>query len=169
MQPNLNQSSSNFYSFTAKTSSGETVSMERYAGKVVLVVNTASKCGLTSQYKDLQILHEKYHQEGLVILAFPCNQFGKQEPGSDSQIKDFCESKFGVTFELFAKVDVNGKNAHPIFSYLTTELPGYFGKKIKWNFTKFLVDKSGKPTLRFAPITSPQKIEKEIKHCLSKP
>jgi glutathione peroxidase len=151
------------YSYSAKTIKGEEVSLEQYKGKVLLIVNTASKCGFTPQYKGLQALYEKYKDQGVVVLGFPCNQFGGQEPGSEQEIESFCELNYGVTFPMFAKVDVNGENAHPLFVYLSEQAPGVFGSKlIKWNFTKFLVNREGEVIERFAPKTSPADIEKEI-------
>lgn len=151
------------YSYQAKDVQGKDVSLEAYKGKTLLIVNTASQCGFTPQYKGLQSLYEKYKDQGLVVLGFPCNQFGGQEPGQDSDIKSFCELNFGVTFPLFSKVDVNGENSHPLFNYLKAELPGLAGtKSIKWNFTKFLVSKNGEPVKRFAPQDTPEKIEAEL-------
>ena len=151
------------YSFSAETLGGETVSMESYQGKVLLIVNTASECGFTPQYKGLQELYERYAERGFVVLGFPCNQFGKQEPGDAAQIGSFCEQNFGVTFPMFAKIDVNGANAHPLFRYLTEEAPGVLGTEgIKWNFTKFLVDKEGTVLKRYAPTDTPESIGKDI-------
>jgi glutathione peroxidase len=151
-----------FYAFSAKSLQGNEVSMENYKGMTVLVVNTASKCGLTPQYEGLERLYEKYKDKGLVVLGFPCNQFANQEPGDEKSISDNCLINYGVTFPMFAKIDVNGKNAHPLYKYLRSELGGIFGSKIKWNFTKFLIDKNGKPVKRFSPTTSPEKIEKYL-------
>ncbi|HOH55535.1 MAG TPA: glutathione peroxidase [Paludibacteraceae bacterium] len=152
-----------FYDFEAKKINGETVSMQQFKGKTVLVVNTASKCGLTPQYEGLEKMYEKYKDNGLVILGFPCNQFAHQEPGSSTEISEFCVVNYGVTFPMFEKVDVNGENAHPIFKYLKSQLKGgLFGNKIKWNFTKFVIDKNGHPVKRFAPTVTPEKIEKYI-------
>jgi len=159
--------SSALYGFTAKSITGKPVSLNDYAGKVVLIVNTASKCGFTPQYKGLEALYQQYKDKGLVILGFPCNQFGKQEPGDSSKISEFCEINYGVTFPLFEKVDVNGDNAHPLFNFLKSEKPGILGSKnIKWNFTKFLVNKKGEVVQRFAPIATPDQIETEIKKLL---
>lgn len=155
-----------FYDLNAKTISGDDVSMQDYKDKVVLVVNTASKCGLTPQFEGLQKLHEELHDEGLEILGFPCNQFASQDPGSNDEIASFCLKNYGVDFTMFEKIDVNGDEAHPIFKYLKDELPGTLGKKVKWNFTKFLVGKDGEPIKRFAPTTKPQDIEKHIKKAL---
>lgn len=152
----------NFYQFKAKSLQGKEIDMASLKGKTVLVVNTASKCGFTPQYAGLEELHEKYKDKGLAILGFPCNQFGNQEPGDEKSIEEGCLVNYGVTFQMFSKVDVNGNNAHPLFKYLKNELGGTLGKKIKWNFTKFLIDQNGKPVKRFAPITTPEKLEPEI-------
>lgn len=141
--------------------------MEHFKGKVVLVVNTASKCGLTPQYEGLEALYKKHKDEGLVILGFPCNQFGQQEPGDAREIEEGCLINYGVSFPMFEKVDVNGDSAHPVFKYLKSELGGLFGSRIKWNFTKFLIDANGKPVKRFAPITKPEKIEPRIEKLLA--
>lgn len=148
-----------FYNLEAKKISGETVSMSEYKGKTIVVVNTASKCGFTPQYKGLEELYQKYKDQGLVILGFPCNQFGKQEPGKAQEIQEFCEINYGVTFPIFDKVDVNGSNTHPIFKYLKSNLGGFLGSSIKWNFTKFVIDKNGKPIKRFGPTTKPEDME----------
>lgn len=158
----------NFYDFEAETLQSKQVSMQEYKGKVVLVVNTASKCAFTPQYEGLEKLYKRYKNEGLVILGFPCNQFGKQEPGGEKEISEGCLINYGVTFPMFAKIDVNGKEAHPLFKYLKDELGGLFCNKIKWNFTKFLIDRNGTPIKRFAPITKPEKLEKQIKELLNK-
>ena len=152
----------NFYSMKAELNDGNEVSMKQYEGKTVLVVNTASKCGFTPQYEGLQKLHEQYADKGLVILGFPCDQFGHQEPGSDADIQQFCSLNFGVTFPLFKKVNVNGSKTHPLYEYLKKQLPGSIGSSIKWNFTKFLIGPDGKPLKRFAPQTKPEDLEKEI-------
>ena len=155
------------YGFSANNISGKPVSLSDYAGKVVLIVNTASKCGFTPQYKGLETLYQKYKDQGLVILGFPCNQFGNQEPGNSSKISEFCELNYGVTFPLFDKVDVNGSEAHPLFNFLKTEKPGILGSKnIKWNFTKFLVNRKGEVVKRFAPLSTPDKIDAEISRLL---
>jgi len=157
------------YEFSAKTIQGEDVSLEKYQGKVLLIVNTASKCGFTPQYKELQAVYEQYKEQGLDILGFPCNQFGGQEPGSEGDIEQFCELNYGVTFPMFAKVDVKGNNAHPLFTYLSEKAPGLLGSKaIKWNFTKFLVTKEGDVVKRYAPQTSPADIKKDIEELLTK-
>ncbi len=154
------------HEFEAVMNSGETVQLDQYKGKILLIVNTASRCGYTPQYEQLQELYER-NQEKLEVLAFPCNQFGSQEPGTAEDIREFCDTRFNVTFPLFAKVDVNGKHSHPLFAYLKTELPGLLGStKVKWNFTKFLVDAEGKPVKRYAPQTKPNAIEKDIKKLL---
>ncbi|MEJ2596258.1 MAG: glutathione peroxidase [bacterium] len=154
-----------FYDFQATSLQGELIGMDSYKGKVVLVVNTASKCGFTPQYEGLQELHESYRDKGLEILGFPCNQFGKQEPGGKAEIES-CLVNYGVDFQMFEKVKVNGKEAHPIFKHLKSKLPGTLGKRIKWNFTKFLIDSNGHPIKRFAPAITPAKLEKEIKRLI---
>ncbi|AFU98909.1 glutathione peroxidase [Simiduia agarivorans] len=154
---------SDLYEFKASTLSGAEQSLAEYKGKVVLVVNTASKCGFTPQYKGLEALYKKYHDKGLEILGFPCNQFGKQEPGESDEISEFCELNFGVTFPLYEKVDVNGEQAHPLFNWLKAEAPGIFGSEgIKWNFTKFLVGRDGKVIKRFAPKDKPESLEADL-------
>lgn len=157
-----------FYSLSAKTLQGKEISMEAYKGKVVLVVNTASKCGLTPQYEGLETLYKKHKDDGLVILGFPCNQFGNQEPGGREEIEEGCLLNYGVSFPMYDKVDVNGKNTHSVFKYLKSELGGIFGSRVKWNFTKFLIDADGKPLKRFAPITKPEKLEPYIEQLLTK-
>ncbi len=151
-----------FYGFKAKNIQGKEISMESYKGKTILVVNTASKCGLTPQYEGLEKLYKKYNDKGFVILGFPCNQFANQEPDDEKSISEGCLLNYGVSFPMFAKIDVNGENAHEIYKFLKQELHGLFGSKIKWNFTKFLINKNGKPIKRFAPITKPEKIDKYI-------
>lgn len=153
---------SQFYQFSAKSLQGTEIKMDAFKGKTVLVVNTASKCGLTPQYEGMEKLHQKYKDKGLVILGFPCNQFGNQEPGDEKSISDGCLINYGVTFPMFSKVDVNGEKAHPIYKYLKKELGGCFGSRIKWNFTKFLIDANGKPVKRFSPYTNPSKIDKYL-------
>ncbi|SHO52568.1 glutathione peroxidase [Desulfopila aestuarii] len=151
------------YRFDVETIDGKHVNLGLYKNKTLLIVNVASKCGFTSQYDGLEELYKKYADRGLVILGFPCNQFGSQEPGSESEILDICRLNYGVTFPLFAKIEVNGDRAHPLFVYLKRTCPGLFGsEKIKWNFTKFLVDPAGKVVKRFAPTTSPAQLEQEI-------
>ncbi len=151
-----------FHQFSAKSLQGKEIAMDNYKGKTVLVVNTASKCGLTPQYEGLENLYKKHKDKGLVILGFPCNQFGNQEPGDEKSISEGCLVNYGVTFPMFAKIDVNGKDAHPIYKYLKKELCGFLGGKIKWNFTKFLIDKDGKPVKRFAPTLAPETIDKYL-------
>ena len=156
----------NFYQFSAKSLQGKEISMETYRGKVVLVVNTASKCGLTPQYEGLENLYQKYKDQGLVIFGFPCNQFGNQEPGTEKDIAEGCLINYGVSFQMFSKIDVNGVNAHPIYKYLKEELLGLFGKNIKWNFAKFLIDRKGIPVKRFSPTTKPEDLVKDIERHL---
>lgn len=151
--------SSEFYSYTAKSLQGQEISMEQYKGKTVLIVNTASKCGLTPQYEGLETVYQKYKDQDFVILGFPCNQFGAQEPGDEQSISSNCLINYGVTFPMFSKIEVNGPNAHPLYKFLKKELKGLFGSRIKWNFTKFLIDGDGKTVKRFAPITKPIKID----------
>ncbi|WP_191561036.1 glutathione peroxidase [Metabacillus idriensis] len=155
------------YDIKIKTINGVEQSMSEFKGKVLVIVNTASKCGFTPQYKALQELYETYQSEGLEILGFPCNQFMSQEPGNEEEIKSFCELNYGVTFPMYAKVDVNGSDAHPLFNHLTKEAPGVLGSKaVKWNFTKFLVDKNGKAAERFSPNTDPKEMEEKIQQLL---
>jgi len=150
------------YDFNAKSLSGDNVSLKRFEGSVLLIVNTASKCGFTPQYEGLEVLHRELSPRGFVVLGFPCNQFGGQEPGDARQIADFCESKYDVSFPMFDKIDVNGANAHPLYNYLKGEKTGLLGSSIKWNFTKFLVDRSGKVVGRHAPTAKPEALTKEI-------
>lgn len=150
------------YEFKVKDAEGNMVDMEEYKGKVFLIVNTATGCGFTPQYEGLQDLYEKYQAKGFEILDFPCNQFGNQAPGSEEEIVDFCQSRYGVTFKQFAKVEVNGENEEPLFTYLKEQKGGLMGKNIKWNFTKFLVDTNGNVVERFAPTTTPDKIEEAV-------
>ncbi|MGB4414580.1 MAG: glutathione peroxidase [Paludibacter sp.] len=157
----------NFYDFKATSLQGKEVSMETYKGKVVLVVNTASKCGLTPQYEGLEKLYREYKDKGLVILGFPCNQFGKQEPGTEKEISEGCLINYGVSFPMFSKIDVNGDNAHPIYKYLKKELKGFPGSEIKWNFGKFMLDRDGKPFKRFAPTMAPEKLRSDIEKLLA--
>ncbi|QUH26841.1 glutathione peroxidase [Serpentinicella alkaliphila] len=157
----------NFYDFSAKSIFGEEISMKEYEGKVVLVVNTASKCGLTPQFKDLELLYQELKDKGLEILGFPCNQFAKQESGSNEEIYQFCQINYGVTFAMFEKIEVNGKNAHPLYKYLKSKAKSLFSKEIKWNFTKFLIDSKGNVINRYAPTTSPLKIKEDIEKLLS--
>lgn len=156
------------YDFNALNIKGEEVSLKDFEGKLLLIINTASKCGYTNQYSGLEDLYKEYKEQGLEILAFPCNQFGKQEPSSDEEIAEFCDLSFKTSFPLFSKIDVNGSKAHPLFTYLKKEAPGLLGsKKIKWNFTKFLVSSNGKVLKRFAPKDKPEEIGLEIKKLLS--
>ncbi|HWS01553.1 MAG TPA: glutathione peroxidase [Prolixibacteraceae bacterium] len=157
-----------FYQFSAKSLQGKEISMETYKGKTVLVVNTASKCGLTPQFEGLEMLYQKYKDKGLVVLGFPCNQFANQEPGDEKSISEGCMINYGVTFPMFSKIDVNGDQAHPMYKYLKKELSGFFGGKIKWNFTKFLIDDKGNPVKRFAPVTKPEKIDQYLERFLNK-
>lgn len=154
------------YNYKAKTIQGDEKSLADYNGKVLLIVNTASECGFTPQFQELQELYKKYNTKGLEILGFPCNQFGEQDPGADTQIAQFCEKNYGVTFPMFSKVDVKGENAHPLFSYLTSEKKGLLTEQIKWNFTKFLIDKNGQVVERYAPQKKPATLEKQIEALL---
>jgi glutathione peroxidase len=155
------------YDFSATTIDGKARKLSDYQGKVLLVVNTASKCGFTPQYKGLEELYKKYRKRGLVVLGFPSNQFGVQEPGADDEIAEFCEMNFGVTFPLFSKIDVNGADAHPLYKYMTAAKKGLLGSEsIKWNFTKFLVGRDGKVVERYAPTTTPADLEKDIEAAL---
>lgn len=155
--------SKSIYDFTVKSNKGEDTSLSNYKGKALLVVNTASKCGFTPQYEGLQSVYDKYKDQGLEILAFPCNQFGEQEPGTDTDIQAFCSMNYSTTFPLFSKIDVNGKNAHPLYNFLKEQAPGLLGlKDIKWNFTKFLIDKNGAVVKRYAPTTKPEDIQEDI-------
>ncbi|MBC7659824.1 MAG: glutathione peroxidase [Chitinophagaceae bacterium] len=155
------------FDFTVKDASGKPYDLSRHKGKAVLVVNVASKCGFTPQYKSLEALHQKYRDKGLVILGFPCNQFGSQEPGTNAEIQQFCELNYGVTFPVLDKVDVNGDNTDPLFAHLKNEAPGVLGSKaIKWNFTKFLIDPNGSHVERFASATDPEKLTGDIEKLL---
>ncbi|MBT2664413.1 glutathione peroxidase [Bacillus sp. ISL-4] len=155
------------YEFEVNKINGETISLEEYRGKVMIIVNTASKCGFSPQYDDLQSLYVRYKEDGVVVLGFPCNQFLNQEPGDDLEIDSYCKLNHGITFPMFAKVNVNGKEAHPLFSYLTENAPGVMGSKsIKWNFTKFLIDSNGNIVSRYAPKTKPLEMEEDIKKLL---
>ncbi len=155
------------YTFRVTTSSGEEISLEKYQGRVLLIVNVASRCSFTPQYAGLQSLHEKYSDRGLSILAFPCNQFGYQEPGSDTEIASFCSVNFKTEFDLFAKIDVNGPNASPLYTYLKKEAPGLFGLEgVKWNFTKFLVGRDGTVLKRYFSWVPPRKLELDIERAL---
>jgi glutathione peroxidase len=154
------------YDFTAKSLSGEDTPLKRFEGKVLLIVNTASKCGFTPQYQGLEALHREFSTRGFCVLGFPCNQFGGQEPGDAKQIADFCESKYDVTFPMFAKIDVNGFDAHPLYNHLKKAKSGLLGPSIKWNFTKFLVDRDGRVVARHAPTATPEGLKKEIEALL---
>ena len=152
--------------FTAKSLAGEDVPLRRFEGQVLLIVNTASKCGFTPQYKGLEALYQSLGPRGFAVLGFPCNQFGGQEPGDAGQIEQFCSSQYAVTFPMFAKIDVNGRNEHPLFAYLKHAKSGLLGPSIKWNFTKFLVDRSGKVVARHAPTAKPEGLTREIEALL---
>ncbi len=155
------------HEFTATSLDGTPTKLDKYAGKVMLVVNTASKCGFTPQFKGLQKLYDDYNGRGLEILGFPCNQFGAQEPGSESEIGTFCQMNYGVGFPMFEKVDVNGNDAHPVYKYLSEAAPGLLGtKEIKWNFTKFLIDREGKVLKRYAPNVEPEEMKCDIEKLL---
>lgn len=155
------------YQFRVNTIDGKEISLKQFEGKVLLIVNTASKCGLTPQYHELQGLYETFKDKGLVVLGFPCNQFMNQEPGNEKDIQSFCELNYGVTFPMFAKVDVNGVHAHPLFVYLKKQTPGILGfNTVKWNFTKFLVDSIGNVVQRYSPTTKPLEIVKDIEALL---
>ena len=150
------------YDFKAIRNNGSELDFADYKGKVLMVVNTASKCGFTPQYKGLEALYQKYKDQGLVILGFPCDQFAHQEPGDDEQIAQFCEINFGVTFPLMKKIDVNGANADPVFKFLKSKTRGLLGSSVKWNFTKFLISRDGSRIERFAPVTTPEALDKKI-------
>jgi glutathione peroxidase len=159
---------SEFYQLTANNPQGRPVSMAGYEGKVILVVNTATQCGLAPQFEGLEQLYTKYREKGLVVLGFPCNQFAGQEPESNANIEQVCQLNFGVTFPLFEKINVNGPETHPVFRLLKRRLGGLFGSRIKWNFTKFLLDADGRPVKRFAPVTKPAAIEPYIQKLLER-
>jgi len=154
------------YELSVPTSTGEEKSLEDYRGKVLLIVNTASKCGFTPQYQGLQSLYDQYAERGLVILAMPCNQFGGQEPGSNAEVQEFCQLNYGLSFPVMGKIEVNGSGRHPLYSYLTSQAKGIVTESIKWNFTKFLVDRQGQVTKRLAPITKPADIAADIEKLL---
>lgn len=154
------------YDYKVKNAKGQEVDLEDYRGKVLLIVNTATGCGFTPQYEGLQELYEKYQDQGFEILDFPCNQFGNQAPDSNEEIVGFCQSVYSTTFQQFAKIDVNGEDANPLFEYLKSQKGGLLGSNIKWNFTKFLVDREGNVVERFAPKDKPEKIEDDIKKLL---
>ena len=156
------------YDFKVETIDKKETTLSAYQGKVLLIVNVASKCGFTQQYAGLEALYKKYKDKGFTVLGFPCNQFGAQEPGTEAEIKSFCETEYGVSFPLFAKIEVNGKNAHPLYEFLKKEEKGLLGTEmIKWNFTKFLVNASGEVKKRFAPNTKPEELEQDIADLLS--
>ncbi len=159
--------SDSLYDLEVTTLDGQAHRLEEWRGQVLLVVNTASKCGFTPQYKGLQSLHERFAERGLAVLGFPCNQFGAQEPGDAGEIRDFCDTRFGVDFPLFEKIDVNGGGTHPLYTLLKAEAPGLLGSQnIKWNFTKFLVGRDGSVIDRFAPTTKPENLEGRIERAL---
>ncbi len=161
------ENAADIYQLSALDAKGKTVALKQFKGKVLLIANTASQCGFTPQYKGLQALHDQYASDGLVVLGFPCNQFGEQEPGSDQEIQSFCELNYGVTFPVLGKVDVNGDERHPLFAFLTQAAPGLLGSEaVKWNFTKFLVSRDGQQVKRFAPQDSPESMGKQIKQWL---
>ena len=164
--PIKGESNMSVYEYSAQDIDGNSVSMDKYEGKVMLIVNTASKCGFTPQYTGLEKLYEEFKDQDFVVLGFPSNQFKEQEPGDDDEIKNFCEVNYGVTFPLFSKVNVNGDEAHDLFKYIRKETKGLLGDSVKWNFTKFLVDRNGQVVKRFAPQTSPEKLVDDIKKLL---
>ena len=155
-----------FYDLKFKTPQGEEISMDTFKGKAVLVVNTATKCGLAPQFKELEALHQEYRDQGLVVIGFPCNQFRNQEPETNESMEENCEINFGVSFQLTEKIDVNGKHTHPVFEFLKNYLPGKLSKKIKWNFTKFLITPEGVPIQRWAPTVRPLALEQQIRAVL---
>jgi glutathione peroxidase len=156
------------YELSAERLQGEVQSLADYADQVLLIVNTASHCGFTPQFAGLEALYQRYRARGLVVLGFPCNQFGAQEPGAAHEIATFCQKNYGVTFPMFAKIEVNGEHAHPLYQFLKKSAPGLLGSEsIKWNFTKFLVNRAGEVVERYAPTTSPEAIDKDIEACLS--
>lgn len=154
------------YDFTATDNKGKDVCVAQFKGQVLLIVNTASKCGFTPQYKGLEELYKKYKNQGLAVIGFPCDQFGHQEPGSNEEIASFCEMNYGVTFPIMQKIEVNGKGASPVFKYLRGKTRGIFGSRIKWNFTKFLISRDGQVIKRFSPVKSPKSLEKSIEKML---
>jgi glutathione peroxidase len=156
------------YTFEAVDIKGANVKLDNYRGQVVLIVNTASKCGFTPQFAGLEKLYEKFRDRGFAVLGFPCNQFGKQDPGNNGEIAEFCQMNYGVSFPMFAKIDVNGPDTHPLFQHLKSTAPGLLGtENIKWNFTKFLIDREGKVIDRFAPLTKPEAIEEAVQKALA--
>ncbi|KNZ43406.1 glutathione peroxidase [Acetobacterium bakii] len=154
------------YDYVVKDGQGADVSMQEYEGKILLIVNTATGCGLTPQYEGLQDMYEKFRKQGFEILDFPSNQFANQAPGSNEEIKSFCETRFGVTFKMFSKIEVNGENQEPLYGYLKNQKGGFLGSNIKWNFTKFLVNQKGEVVKRYAPTDKPEKIEKDLEKLL---
>jgi glutathione peroxidase len=154
------------HDFTAKSLAGDDVPLQRFAGQVLLIVNTASACGFTPQYKGLEALQQKFGPRGFAVLGFPCNQFGGQEPGDAAEIERFCTGKYAVSFPMFEKIEVNGSGAHPLFQYLKQEKSGLLGASIKWNFTKFLVDRAGRVVARHAPTATPESLTREIEALL---
>jgi glutathione peroxidase len=160
----------NFYESTVTTIAGQTETMETYRGRVLLIVNVASKCGFTSQYEGLEALYRRYRDKGFTVLGFPCDQFGHQEPGSEAEIQSFCSLTYNVTFPLFAKIEVNGSGTHPLYQYLKKARPGLLGSEaIKWNFTKFLVNREGQVLKRYAPSDTPEKIEDDLQGMIERP
>jgi len=156
------------YDFEARSIDGKPVALKKFQGKAMLIVNTASACGFTPQFAGLEKLHESYGPQGLVVLGFPCNQFGAQDAGSDGEIAEFCQRNYGVTFPMMAKINVNGADAHPLYQWLAAEAPGLLGSKsIKWNFTKFLVGKDGRVRKRYAPTDTPERLAKDIEAALA--
>jgi glutathione peroxidase len=161
------QNTDTIYAFTVRDAKGAEIPLERFRGKVLLLVNVARKCGFAGQFADLQKLHETHESRGFAVLGFPCNQFGGQEPGSDTEIQQACTLELGISFPIFAKIEVNGTNAHPLYKFLKHQAPGFLGsERIKWNFTKFLVDRNGHVVKRFAPNTAPRRIEPHIRTLL---
>jgi len=155
------------YDFEAKSIQGDVIALSSYSGKAILVVNTASQCGFTPQFKGLESLHKTLGPKGLIVLGFPCNQFGSQDPGSNADIDTFCQTNYGVSFQMMEKIDVNGKNAHPLYAWLKEEAPGILGSEaIKWNFTKFLVGRNGQVIKRYAPQDNPESIASDIETAL---
>ena len=155
------------HDYTVRKSNGELQNLGVYAGHVLLVVNVASRCGFTPQYAALEALYERYHERGFSVLAFPCNQFGGQEPGTEAEIQEFCQTNYNVTFPIYAKIEVNGRNAEPLYVWLKSRRGGLFSSAIKWNFTKFLVDRNGSAIARYAPTTKPEEIAKDIEIALN--
>ncbi len=160
--------SDTIFQLSAKTNDGNESALANYEGKVLLVVNTASKCGFTPQYKGLEELYQKYKEKGLVVLGFPCDQFAHQEPAGDPEIAQFCQRNFGVSFPLMAKIEVNGPGTHPVYEFMKERAPKLLGSRIKWNFTKFLVERDGRTVRRFSPSTEPVKLENDIEAALAK-